>query len=50
MVKPEEVDLSEGKIFDAEDRMKAALAAQNGDVDEKKRFDPVRTIKNLVFG
>jgi amino acid transporter len=49
-VNPAEVDLSEGKIFDEEDRLKAALAAQNGDINEKTRFDPVRTLKNLVFG
>ncbi|KAF2636862.1 hypothetical protein P280DRAFT_459210 [Massarina eburnea CBS 473.64] len=50
LVKPAEVDLTEAKIFDEEDRIKAEILAQNGEVQEKKRFDPIKTMKNLILG
>ncbi|ORY65552.1 amino acid transporter [Pseudomassariella vexata] len=49
LVNPAEVDLSEAKVFDEEDRVSAEIAAQDGTLKQKK-FDPVRSLKNLVFG
>lgn len=48
-VKPSDVDFSEAFAFDEQDRLEAELAAQNGDVHEK-RWNVWQKVKNLVFG
>lgn len=49
LVKPSEVDFSDAKAFDEEDRLIAEAKAQNGEVEHKKR-PLVQTLKNLVIG
>ncbi|KAL5330318.1 hypothetical protein ACEPPN_003845 [Leptodophora sp. 'Broadleaf-Isolate-01'] len=49
VVNPAEVDFSDARAFDEEDRLKAEQDAQNGDT--KQRKSPwVQTLKNLVLG
>ena len=48
-MKPKEVDFSEARAFDEEDRIRRESDSQNGTMKIKK-WDPVQTIKNIVFG
>lgn len=48
-MKPSEVDFSDARVFDEEDRQMAEARARDGEVEEKKR-PIVQTLKNLVIG
>lgn len=48
IVRTSEMDFSEARIFDEEDRVRAAMEAEDGDIVKKTPI--TQHIKNLVLG
>lgn len=49
MVKPEDVDFSEAKVFDEEERLEKEAEEASGEKPGRK-CDPVQAAKNLIMG
>ncbi|KAH8900451.1 amino acid transporter [Thozetella sp. PMI_491] len=50
IVNPKDVDFSEARIFDEEDRIAHEAESQSGTVKMARYCDPIRTMKNVVLG
>ncbi|KAI1341683.1 amino acid permease/ SLC12A domain-containing protein [Xylariaceae sp. FL0016] len=50
LVKPKEVDFTEARAFDEQDRIDAEDEAQNGHVGLRRRWNPVRIAKDVILG